>query len=97
MDSRVERWSRSRATANLRGVVRAGAAGNRPQQQLYELALPLREASCDACLNIVTLEHVREPARVIADPDITNHRGVVCGNPTLHIEAVRILQAEARG
>jgi len=32
-----------------------------------------------------------------ADPDITNHRGVVCGNPMLHIEAVRILQAEARG
>lgn len=30
-------------------------------------ALPLREASCDACLNIVTLEHVREPARVIAE------------------------------
>jgi SAM-dependent methyltransferase len=30
-------------------------------------ALPLREASCDACLNIVTLEHVREPGRVICE------------------------------
>lgn len=30
-------------------------------------SLPLRAASCDACLNIVTLEHVREPARVIAE------------------------------
>jgi SAM-dependent methyltransferase len=29
--------------------------------------LPLRTASCDACLNIVTLEHVREPARVIGE------------------------------
>jgi SAM-dependent methyltransferase len=30
-------------------------------------ALPLRAASCDACLNIVTLEHVREPALVIRE------------------------------
>ena len=30
-------------------------------------SLPLAGASCDACLNIVTLEHVREPARVIAE------------------------------
>ena len=30
-------------------------------------ALPLREGSCDACLNIVTLEHVREPGRVICE------------------------------
>jgi SAM-dependent methyltransferase len=30
-------------------------------------SLPLREGSCDACLNIVTLEHVREPGRVICE------------------------------
>ena len=30
-------------------------------------ALPLASDSCDACLNIVTLEHVREPAAVIAE------------------------------
>jgi len=30
-------------------------------------ALPLRDGSMDACLNIVTLEHVREPARVAAE------------------------------
>lgn len=30
-------------------------------------SLPLRSASCDACLNIVTLEHVREPALVVGE------------------------------
>ena len=30
-------------------------------------ALPLREGSCDAVVNIVTLEHVREPARVVCE------------------------------
>ncbi len=30
-------------------------------------ALPFREATFDACLNVVTLEHVREPARVVAE------------------------------
>lgn len=30
-------------------------------------ALPLAPASCDACINIVTLEHVREPAAVVAE------------------------------
>ena len=30
-------------------------------------ALPLAAASFDACLNIVTLEHVREPARVLGE------------------------------
>ena len=30
-------------------------------------ALPLAEASCDACLNIVTLEHVREPGQVLSE------------------------------
>jgi SAM-dependent methyltransferase len=30
-------------------------------------ALPFRNASFDACLNIVTLEHVREPARVMRE------------------------------
>ena len=30
-------------------------------------ALPLRDAVFDACLNIVTLEHVREPARVLEE------------------------------
>lgn len=30
-------------------------------------ALPLRTGSFDACVNIVTLEHVREPARVVAE------------------------------
>jgi SAM-dependent methyltransferase len=30
-------------------------------------ALPLATGSCDACINIVTLEHVREPAKVIAE------------------------------
>lgn len=30
-------------------------------------SLPLRTASCDACINIVTLEHVREPAQVICE------------------------------
>ncbi len=30
-------------------------------------ALPLAGSCCDACINIVTLEHVREPARVIAE------------------------------
>ncbi|MFN7922796.1 MAG: methyltransferase domain-containing protein [Bryobacteraceae bacterium] len=30
-------------------------------------ALPLASASCDACINIVTLEHVREPARVLSE------------------------------
>ncbi len=30
-------------------------------------ALPLRDGSCDACLNIVTLEHVREPGRVVCE------------------------------
>ena len=30
-------------------------------------ALPLASASCDACLNIVTLEHVREPAQVVRE------------------------------
>jgi SAM-dependent methyltransferase len=29
--------------------------------------LPFRNATFDACLNVVTLEHVREPARVIAE------------------------------
>ncbi len=31
------------------------------------------------------------------DADITNHRGIVCGNATLHAEAVRIIGPEARG
>ena len=31
------------------------------------------------------------------DPDITNHRGVLCGNPALHEQAVRIIGSEARG
>ncbi len=30
-------------------------------------ALPLRDASCQVCLNLVTLEHVREPARVVCE------------------------------
>jgi len=30
-------------------------------------ALPFQDASFDACLNVVTIEHVREPARVIAE------------------------------
>lgn len=30
-------------------------------------ALPLAGSCCDACINIVTLEHVREPARVISE------------------------------
>jgi SAM-dependent methyltransferase len=30
-------------------------------------ALPLRTGSCDACVNIVTLEHVRDPARVLME------------------------------
>lgn len=30
-------------------------------------AVPLAPESCDACLNIVTLEHVRQPALVIAE------------------------------
>ena len=30
-------------------------------------SLPLAGGCCDACINIVTLEHVREPARVIAE------------------------------
>jgi SAM-dependent methyltransferase len=30
-------------------------------------ALPFRTASFDACINIVTLEHVREPARALAE------------------------------
>jgi SAM-dependent methyltransferase len=30
-------------------------------------ALPLASASSDACINIVTLEHVREPARVVRE------------------------------
>lgn len=30
-------------------------------------SLPLAGDCCDACINIVTLEHVREPARVIAE------------------------------
>ena len=30
-------------------------------------SLPLAGSCCDACINIVTLEHVREPARVIAE------------------------------
>jgi SAM-dependent methyltransferase len=29
--------------------------------------LPFRDASFDACLNVVTLEHVREPARVVVE------------------------------
>jgi len=31
------------------------------------LNLPFRTASFDACLNVVTLEHVREPARAVAE------------------------------
>jgi len=31
------------------------------------LALPFHDACFDACLNIVTLEHVREPARVLGE------------------------------
>lgn len=31
------------------------------------LHLPFRDATFDACLNVVTLEHVREPARVVAE------------------------------
>jgi SAM-dependent methyltransferase len=31
------------------------------------LNLPFRSASFDACLNVVTLEHVREPARAVAE------------------------------
>jgi SAM-dependent methyltransferase len=30
-------------------------------------AIPLATASCDACLNVVTLEHVREPRQVISE------------------------------
>lgn len=30
-------------------------------------ALPLQDGACDACVNIVTLEHVREPMRVICE------------------------------
>jgi SAM-dependent methyltransferase len=30
-------------------------------------ALPLAAGSCDACVNIVTLEHVQEPAAVLAE------------------------------
>lgn len=30
-------------------------------------ALPLRDGSCDAVVNIVTLEHVREPAQVVLE------------------------------
>ena len=30
-------------------------------------ALPLATASCDACINIVTLEHVRDPVAVISE------------------------------
>ena len=30
-------------------------------------ALPFRDASFDACLNVVTLEHVRDPARVVSE------------------------------
>jgi SAM-dependent methyltransferase len=30
-------------------------------------ALPLSDGRCNACLNIVTLEHVREPARVVSE------------------------------
>jgi SAM-dependent methyltransferase len=30
-------------------------------------ALPFRDATFDACLNVVTLEHVREPARVVCE------------------------------
>ena len=29
--------------------------------------LPLASGSCDACINIVTLEHVREPAAVVSE------------------------------
>lgn len=31
------------------------------------LNLPFRDQTFDACLNVVTLEHVREPARVVAE------------------------------
>ena len=31
------------------------------------MRLPFRDATFDACLNVVTLEHVREPARVVAE------------------------------
>lgn len=30
-------------------------------------SLPLASSSCDACINIVTLEHVREPAAVVSE------------------------------
>jgi SAM-dependent methyltransferase len=30
-------------------------------------SLPFRDGTFDACLNVVTLEHVREPARVVAE------------------------------
>ena len=44
-------------------------------------ALPVREASFAACLNIVTLEHVPEPARVLAEI----HRALIPGGRLLLI------------
>jgi SAM-dependent methyltransferase len=38
-------------------------------------ALPFRDAVFDACLNVVTLEHVRDPARVIEELARTLHAG----------------------